>query len=54
MNKDESDRIHELCSRIAVEQDRKAFLTLVEELNQILSARDRRLQKTQNQDQDKD
>jgi hypothetical protein len=54
MNKDESDRIHELCSLIAVEQDRKTFLTLVEELNRILSSEDRRLQKTQNQDQEKD
>lgn len=44
MNKAESDRIHELCSLIAVEQDRQKFLNLVEELNRILSAQDRRLQ----------
>ncbi len=39
MNKEESDRIHELCSRIAVEHDHKKFLALVEELNRVLSAR---------------
>jgi hypothetical protein len=44
MKKDESDRIHELCSLIAVEQDRKKFLTLVEELNRILSGQHGRLQ----------
>ncbi len=45
MNKAESDRIEQLCALIAVEQDRKKFLALVEELNQILSAKNRRLQK---------
>jgi hypothetical protein len=44
MNKTESDRIHELCSLIAVEKDHKKFQTLVEELNRILSAKDERLQ----------
>jgi hypothetical protein len=44
MNKEDSDRIHELCSLIAVEQDRQKFLTLVAELNRILSAKDQRLQ----------
>jgi hypothetical protein len=38
MNKAHSDRIHELCSQIAVEQDHKKFLALVEELNSILSS----------------
>jgi hypothetical protein len=47
MNKAESDRIHELCSLIAVEKDRHKFLTLVEELNGILAAKDDRLQKIQ-------
>ena len=47
MNKDDSDRIHELCSLIAVEHDRQKFLNLVEELNLILSAQDQRLQKGQ-------
>jgi hypothetical protein len=43
MNKSESDRIHELCSLIAVEQDRHKFLELVGELNRILEANDQRL-----------
>jgi hypothetical protein len=46
MNKTESDRIHELCSLIAVEQDRQKFQTLVEELNRVLSASHERLQAT--------
>ena len=33
-------RIQELCSRIAVEQDRSKFLQLCEELNRLLSSRD--------------
>ncbi|MFY9978345.1 MAG: hypothetical protein WAK22_08945 [Candidatus Sulfotelmatobacter sp.] len=41
MNKVDGDRIHELCSRIAVEHDHKRFLALVEELNRILSAQDK-------------
>jgi hypothetical protein len=44
MNKAESDRVQELCSFIAVEQDRQKFIKLVEELNRILSAKDGRLQ----------
>lgn len=40
MNKADSERIHELCSLIAVEKDRRKFLTLVEELNRILAAKD--------------
>jgi hypothetical protein len=44
MNEKDNQRIHELCSKIAVEQDHKKFLSLVEELNRILSAQDRRLQ----------
>jgi hypothetical protein len=44
MNKAQSDRIHELCSQIATEQDHKKFLTLVQELNRILSAHDQSLQ----------
>jgi len=43
MNKTESDRIHELCSMIAVEQDRRKFLELVSELNHILERNDQRL-----------
>jgi hypothetical protein len=51
MKKDESDRIHELCSLIAVEQDRKKFLTLVEELNRILSAQHGRLKNAPEKDE---
>ena len=43
MNKTESDRIHELCSLIAVEQDRHKFVELVGELNRILEVNDERL-----------
>jgi hypothetical protein len=52
MNKAESDRIHELCSLIAVETDRHKFLALVEELNGILAAKDHRLQEKQLDDKD--
>lgn len=44
MNQADSDRIRELCSLIAVEQDREKFLKLIEELNRILDAKDERLQ----------
>jgi hypothetical protein len=44
MNNPESERIQELCSRIAVEQDRNKFLKLCEELNRLLSARSRGLE----------
>jgi hypothetical protein len=44
MNKENSDRIHELCSLIELERDRQKFLILVKELNQILKAEDARLQ----------
>ena len=47
MNKKESDRIHELCSLIAIEQDRQKFLDLVGELNRILEMNDQRLKSTQ-------
>jgi hypothetical protein len=47
MNKSDNDRIHELCSLIALEQDRKTFLELVEELNRILSAKEQRLSGSQ-------
>jgi hypothetical protein len=43
MNKVDSDRIHHLCSLITQEQDRAKFLSLVEELNQILEAHEGRL-----------
>lgn len=44
MKKDERDRFEELCALIAVEQDRKQFMELVEELNRLLSVKDHRLQ----------
>ena len=44
MDKTDSDRIHELCSLIAVEQDRQKFLQLCEELNRILGVKRERLQ----------
>ena len=44
MNHPEFDRIHELCSLIAVEQDRAKFAALVEELNRVLDAMGERLQ----------
>src|ERR1700722_7575905 len=44
MNPADGDRIHELCSMIAVEQNREKFLELVKELNRILEAKDERFQ----------
>jgi hypothetical protein len=43
MNKAGDERIHELCSLIALEQDRSKFLELVTELNRILSDKEKRL-----------
>jgi hypothetical protein len=51
MNKTDSDRIHELCSLIAVEQDRRKFLQLCEELNRILVVKRERLQNNQLSDE---
>ena len=45
MDQKNSDRIHELCSLIAGEQDHKKFIALVKELNGILSAKDERLKR---------
>jgi hypothetical protein len=47
MNKADSERIHQLCSLIIVEQDQQKFIALVEELNRILDAKEERLQKKQ-------
>ena len=44
MNKADSDRIHELCSLIEMEQDKEKFLRLVKELNRILSSKQARLE----------
>ena len=54
MNKADSDRIHELCSLIAVEQNREKFLRLVEELNRILSAHGTRFQNSAPDDHEND
>jgi hypothetical protein len=51
MNKADSDRIHELCSLIAVEQDRQKFLQLCEELNRILGVKRERLQNSKLSDE---
>jgi hypothetical protein len=47
MNKADSERIHELCSLIAEEQDRKKFTELCQELNRILGTKERRLEEGQ-------
>ncbi len=39
MNQADSERIRELCSLIEAEQDPQKFLVLVEELNNLLSAK---------------
>lgn len=43
INDSDRDRIRELCSLIAVEQDRDKLLQFIEELSLILGARDERL-----------
>lgn len=47
MNKTENDRIHELCSQIAVEQDRRKFLEFVAELNRIFEVNEQRLKEVE-------
>jgi hypothetical protein len=53
MNKYDDDRILELCSKIAVEQDHSKFLKLVEELNRVLSDKDKDNEKDKD-DKEKD
>jgi hypothetical protein len=53
MNKADSQRIQQLCSLIALEKNRPTFLALVEELNQILAAKDSRLQSGELDDQER-
>ncbi len=43
MEKAKSDVIHDLCLRIAAEQNQQKFRDLVEELNRVLSANDQNL-----------
>jgi hypothetical protein len=52
MNKSESERIHELCSLIAIEQNREKFLNLVQELNRLLAVKESTLEKQSNQQGD--
>lgn len=52
MNQSESNRVQELCSKIAVEQDRQKFLQLVQELNRVLSAKDGRLHESESDRKD--
>lgn len=51
MTERDSERIQELCSLIAVEQDRRKFMTLVEELNRILSNQEHRLKQNEAKNQ---
>lgn len=44
MNEAVGKRIHELCSRIALERDHKKFLALVQELNRALAERSKDLE----------
>ncbi len=44
MTPDERERMSVLCQRIATEQDRDKFTQLVRELNDLLSAKDHRLE----------
>ncbi len=37
MDKNKNDRMRELCSLIQTERDQETFLSLVQELNQLLS-----------------
>lgn len=54
MKKAESDRVHELCSLIEKEQDQRKFLDLVKELNEILSAKEARLQESETSHEESD
>jgi hypothetical protein len=51
LSKAQSDRIHELCSRIAIEQDREKFLSLVKELNRLLGESDPGPRKSEHKNQ---
>ena len=53
MNKADTDRIHELCSLIAVEKNHHKFLVLVEQLNQILAAKHDLLQHNELDEQER-
>ncbi len=44
MTADERERMRVLCEQIAKEQDQKKFIELVEELNDLLDGKGRRLE----------
>jgi hypothetical protein len=44
---EERERMAALCQRIATEQDRDLFTQLVQELNDLLSVKDQRLEERQ-------
>jgi hypothetical protein len=48
MTPDERERMAILCERIAKEQGRNKFIELVEQLNALLEAKDRRLKDKSN------
>lgn len=43
MTPDERDRMYALCAQIAVEKDHHKFTELVKELNELLDAKENRL-----------
>ncbi|HKU24356.1 MAG TPA: hypothetical protein VJQ54_02730 [Candidatus Sulfotelmatobacter sp.] len=47
MTPEERERMAALCQRIATEQDRDLFTELVQELNDLLSVKDHRLEERQ-------
>lgn len=47
MTPEERERMAALCQRIATEQDRDLFTQLVQELNDLLSVKDQRLEERQ-------
>lgn len=43
MTTEERQRMYQLCAMIETEKDRNRFLQLIEELNQLLESKERRL-----------
>jgi len=44
MTPDEREQMHNLCERIAVEQDHEKFTELIEALSKLLAGKDHRLE----------
>jgi hypothetical protein len=44
MRQDERERMYQLCALIEKEKDHHRFLQLIEELNELLGAQERRLE----------